>query len=410
MTARVVVEADGGSRGNPGPAGYGAVVLDPQTGAVLAERADVLGIATNNVAEYSGLIAGLRAAGELGARHVDVRMDSKLVVEQMSGRWQIKHEGLKPLAREAAALARGFERVTYKWIPRAENGRADALANSAMDGTPVSRNGPAAGGTAADASAAVAGQGSGAASKAGTTSASAGATSAAARAGSGAAPATQGASAPGGWVPRVEAPTRLILVRHGETPRTAEKRYSGRGDVPLTDRGQAQAKAAAGRVGLIADDVAAIVCSPLTRTRQTAEAIAARYARKPILEPDLIECDFGTWEGLTFGEVSAQWPGELTAWLGDTSLAPPGGESFDQVAERVRGAVAGLRAKYSGKTIVVVSHVSPIKVALREALDGGPGFLHQLHLDPAGVSLVDSWRDGGVSVRLVNDTSHLTHL
>ncbi|MGY0236569.1 bifunctional RNase H/acid phosphatase [Longispora urticae] len=369
MTARVVVEADGGSRGNPGPAGYGAVVLDPATGAVLAERADVLGIATNNVAEYSGLIAGLRAAGELGARQVDVRMDSKLVVEQMSGRWQIKHEGLKPLAREAAALARGFERVTYQWIPRAENARADALANSAMDGKPVSRNGA----TESDAPAAE-------------------------------------APAPGGWVPRAEAPTRLILVRHGETPRTAEKRYSGRGDVPLTDRGQAQAKAAAGRVGLIADDVAAIVCSPLTRTRQTAEAIAARYARKPVLEPDLIECDFGTWEGLTFGEVSAQWPAELTAWLGDTSLAPPGGESFDQVAERVRGAVARLRDRYSGKTIVVVSHVSPIKVALREALDGGPGFLHQLHLDPAGVSLVDSWRDGGVSVRLVNDTSHLTHL
>ena len=99
---RVVVEADGGSRGNPGPSGYGAVVLDSDTGAVLAERFEALGIATNNVAEYSGLIAGLEAAAELGAALVEVRMDSKLVVEQMSGRWQIKNPGLRPLAAKAA--------------------------------------------------------------------------------------------------------------------------------------------------------------------------------------------------------------------------------------------------------------------------------------------------------------------
>ncbi|MQA27618.1 MAG: reverse transcriptase-like protein, partial [Micromonosporaceae bacterium] len=98
----VIVEADGGARGNPGPAGYGAVVIDPESGEVLVERADALGVATNNVAEYSGLIAGLRAAAELGARSVEVLMDSKLVVEQMSGRWKIKHPGLRPLAVEAA--------------------------------------------------------------------------------------------------------------------------------------------------------------------------------------------------------------------------------------------------------------------------------------------------------------------
>ncbi len=100
MAPRVVsVEADGGSRGNPGPAGYGAVVRDPATGEVLAERSESLGTATNNVAEYQGLIAGLTAAAELGAAEVDVRMDSKLVVEQMCGRWQIKHPGLRPARR-----------------------------------------------------------------------------------------------------------------------------------------------------------------------------------------------------------------------------------------------------------------------------------------------------------------------
>ena len=129
---RVVIEADGGSRGNPGPAGYGAVILDTD-GEVLLERQGGLGVTTNNVAEYRGLIAGLEAAAELGATEVDVRMDSKLVVEQMSGNWKIKHPNLRPLAAAAAELAAGFASVTYAWIPRAANTRADALANEAMD-------------------------------------------------------------------------------------------------------------------------------------------------------------------------------------------------------------------------------------------------------------------------------------
>lgn len=130
---RVVVEADGGSRGNPGPAGYGAVVLDADSGAVLAERCAGLGVATNNVAEYQGLIAGLRAAIELGGTDVEVRMDSKLVVEQMSGRWKIKHPAMKPLASEAAGLVRQLGSVRFGWIPRERNTRADRLANQAMD-------------------------------------------------------------------------------------------------------------------------------------------------------------------------------------------------------------------------------------------------------------------------------------
>ncbi|MFD4151863.1 reverse transcriptase-like protein, partial [Streptomyces hydrogenans] len=129
----LVVEADGGSRGNPGPAGYGAVVLDPATGETLAEAAEYIGVATNNVAEYKGLIAGLRAALDLAPdATVRVRMDSKLVVEQMSGRWKIKHPDMKPLAAEAA-LAFPRERVRYEWIPRERNKHADRLANEAMD-------------------------------------------------------------------------------------------------------------------------------------------------------------------------------------------------------------------------------------------------------------------------------------
>jgi probable phosphoglycerate mutase len=134
VTRRLVVEADGGSRGNPGPAGYGAVVRDATTGEVLAEVSESIGRATNNVAEYSGLIAGLRAAATIArGADVEVRMDSKLVVEQMSGRWQIKHPDMRPLAAKARETARALGRVSYTWVPRSRNAHADRLANQAMD-------------------------------------------------------------------------------------------------------------------------------------------------------------------------------------------------------------------------------------------------------------------------------------
>ena len=141
MSRRLVVEADGGSRGNPGPAGYGALVRDAVSGTVLAERAESVGRATNNVAEYGGLVAGLQAALDLDpTADVEVRMDSKLVVEQMSGRWKVKHPDMQKLALQARQIARQLGSVRYTWVPRAQNGAADALANSAMDGRPVRRD------------------------------------------------------------------------------------------------------------------------------------------------------------------------------------------------------------------------------------------------------------------------------
>lgn len=129
----LIVESDGGSRGNPGPAGYGALVRDGASGEVLAERAGYVGIATNNVAEYRGLVAGLRAARAIDrSAAIDVRLDSKLLVEQMSGRWKIKHPDMRTLAIVARGIAAGTQ-VTYTWIPRSRNSDADALANEAMD-------------------------------------------------------------------------------------------------------------------------------------------------------------------------------------------------------------------------------------------------------------------------------------
>ena len=134
MTAvdEVVVWTDGGARGNPGPAGYGVSITD-RDGNVLAEFGDGIGWQTNNVAEYRGVIAGLERARDLGARRVEVRADSLLVVNQQLGRWKIKNEGLRPLAAEVQRLARGFQRVTWRHVPRERNRRADALANEAMD-------------------------------------------------------------------------------------------------------------------------------------------------------------------------------------------------------------------------------------------------------------------------------------
>ncbi|GIJ47002.1 bifunctional RNase H/acid phosphatase [Virgisporangium aliadipatigenens] len=406
---RVIVEADGGSRGNPGPAGYGAVVLDATTGEILAERAESIGTATNNVAEYGGLIAGLEAAVALGATEVDARMDSKLVVEQMSGRWQIKNEGLRPLAAKAADLVRRFDVVRFSWIPRAQNKRADALANRAMDaaaGKPVR----SARDVADDAEPAplprpeIAGPDSPGRRLARDIAAGASPARGAAAppVGSGG---TVGAAVPaGGWEPRLAAPLRLILIRHGETSLTAQRRYSGRVDVALTERGLAQARAVADSLTGVAID--AVVSSPLERCLRTAE-----FLKAPIVtDPDLIECDFGDWDGLTFAEVRERWPDRVNAWLASGDVAPPGGESFETVATRVQAAVSRIRTRFPQGNIAVVSHVSPIKLILRDALAAGEAFLHRAHLDPAGISTVDLYPDGGISVRGVNETAHLRFL
>jgi probable phosphoglycerate mutase len=364
MTADlVIVEADGGSRGNPGPAGYGAVVLDPATRAILAERSAFIGVATNNVAEYRGLIAGLEAARELGAQRVRVRMDSKLVVEQMRGTWQVKHPNLRPLAREATRLRQEFAEVSFDWIPREQNRHADRLANEAMD-------------AAADTTARAA-----------------------------AAPTRDEPDAgPPSWAPPSGARTRLILVRHGATAHSAEHRFSGRNDLPLNEDGRAQAAAlAARRFG----NIAAVVTSPLRRARETAEVLADALGMRPTVADAFTELDFGAFEGLTLAELRERFPAELAAWLASPDTAPPDGESFTALARRVRNGRTALIAKYPDANIVVVTHVTPIKMLVRAALDAPPGAIFRMYLDTASVSVVDYPADGSSSLRLFNDTGHV---
>lgn len=383
----VIVEADGGSRGNPGVAGYGAVVLDargyPGARTVLAERARGIGRATNNVAEYRGLIAGLEAAADLGARTVAVRMDSKLVVEQMSGRWKVKHPDMVPLAARARELAAGFAEASYTWVPRAENAHADRLANAAMDGAPVATTAAPAGEDSTEDTPPAGGAEANAAGRRG-------------------AAAGQGP----GWTAASGAPSRLVLLRHGQTELSVERRYSGRGDAPLTPLGADQAAAAARRIGA-RGAITAVVTSPLARACATAEASAAALGVPVAVDDDLIETDFGAWEGLTFREAAARDPGLHARWLGDPAVPPPGGESFLQVAERVRRARRRIAAEHPGESVLVVSHVTPIKMVLREALDVGYPLLYKLHLDLASISVAEFYPDGGSAVRLVNDTAHL---
>ncbi|MFE6091622.1 bifunctional RNase H/acid phosphatase [Streptomyces massasporeus] len=563
-----IVEADGGSRGNPGPAGYGAVVSDAATGETLRETAEYIGVATNNVAEYRGLLAGLRAAHALDpAATVHVRMDSKLVVEQMSGRWKIKHPDMKPLAAQAARVFPPG-RVTYEWIPRAQNKHADRLANEAMDAgargerwsetdstaeldtaaeaaaggaggagasgsavgaVPAEPPGDAAAGAArvrgalaegraAAAAAAAAGSGpdaarasteSGRGVPAGAVSGSAaddadaraaravegaravqddagGATRAAA-AGSGpevaqadadarasvraakadadagaakagadaraaqavkggadarAAQAVKGggdtraahaaqsdadtrvaqaakagadtraakAVAAPGWAPAdMGAPATFVLLRHGETPLTPQKRFSGSGgtDPSLSDVGRDQAERAAAMLAR-RGTIQAVVSSPLARTRETAGIVAARLGLDVAIDDGLRETDFGAWEGLTFAEVRERHPDDLNAWLASPDAEPTGGgESFAATATRLAATRDKLVAAHAGRTVLLVTHVTPIKTLVRLALGAPPESLFRMELSAASLSVVAYYADGNASVRLLNDTSYL---
>ncbi|MDV3128073.1 bifunctional RNase H/acid phosphatase [Mycobacterium sp. 21AC1] len=368
---KVIVEADGGSRGNPGPAGYGAVVFTADHAVVLAERKESIGRATNNVAEYRGLIAGLEAAAAQGATDVAVSMDSKLVVEQMTGRWRVKHPDLVVLRQEAAELAAGFDHISYSWIPRARNSHADRLANEAMDAAAEALH-------------------------------DAPVVTAVEKAVEKPAP----APAPVGWTGAVGAPTRLLLLRHGQTELSVERRYSGRGNPALTQEGRRQADAAARYLGALGG-VAAVVTSPLQRAYDTAAAAAKALGLDVVVDDDLIETDFGEWEGLTFAEAAQRDPELHRRWLRDTAIEPPGGESFDTVAHRVQRARDRIIAEHGAATVLVVSHVTPIKTMLRLALDAGEGILYRLHLDLASLSIAEFYSDGASSVRLVNQTAYL---
>ena len=384
---KLVIFADGGSRGNPGIAGSGTAVYNEDRSQLLREIAYVVGQkSTNNVAEYHGLLRGLEAAVELGADEVEFYMDSKLVVEQMNGRWKIKHPDMQKLAIEARRLLDQIPSFSLEWVPRAKNSVADALSNVAMDaaakGDPAGILDMGSG----DGAEAVAADGQDASGEVGGTSASTASSTAA------------------DWRPETGQSTRFILLRHGQTAMSAAKQYSGRANPELTELGKKQALAAA--QALADTHIDAVVCSPLRRCQQTAAAVVeGRDLRVETVE-DLIEVDFGRWEGKTFAEADAADPELHARWLKDTSVACPGGESLRAVHRRVSAARRKLQQRYAGQTVLVASHVNPIKSFVRQALDSGPQTPNHLFLELASVSEVEFF-DGGSTLHRFNDVGHL---
>ena len=373
----MIIEADGGSRGNPGPAAYGALLKDADTGEVIAEEGQTIGVATNNVAEYSGLIAGLKLA-ELYApgADIEVRMDSKLVVEQMSGRWKIKHPDMRPLAMEANQLA-PFG-TTYTWMPRERNKHADRLANEALDGK---RDGVTVLTSQVEEVAQQLSRDHEEDSLIEEIESPA-ATAAVDQAGE--------APHPGG------APTTLILLRHGVTPHTSGRRFSGGlgGDNPgLSDEGREQIRAAATWLTELKDKIDAVVCSPVRRTRESADIVAAELGLPLEEEPGFAEMEFGVWDGLSFMEVAEQHKESFEAWLGDLDSAPPGGESFRVVEARVQAGLDRVLEQHAGRIVVVVSHVTPIKTLVANALKAPLDAVFRMELSPASISVISFYPD-----------------
>lgn len=360
MSRTFHITADGGSRGNPGPAGYGAVVSED--GKVIAELFEYIGTASNNVAEYRGLIAGLQKVHELDPNaHVTVAMDSKLVIEQMSGRWQIKHPDMRELAK-LARQAHDVSLVTFSWIPRDENTHADRLANKALDGA---------------------------------------------------------ASEGGTIAPRKlnnlterlvsdETPTTIMFVRHGETPLTPTRRFSGIGEInpELTDKGIAQARAVAHEIAARTPEL--LFASPLKRTAMTAREVSTSTGLEITFDDQWLECDFGVWEGLTPAEVGERFPDEWSAWLTSTSYRVPGGESYAEVASRVEAGINDLVRLHPGKKICVVTHNIVIRAVAAFAMQAPLESMYHVDILPCSITTIAVWpSDGLTALKGLSERSHL---
>ena len=356
MPRHFMMTADGASRGNPGPAGYGSVVHE--NGVVVAELHEYIGTATNNVSEYSGLIAGLIAIHKIDPEAtVDVRMDSKLVVEQMSGRWQIKHADMRNLARDARE-AHDPKLITYIWIPREENSHADRLANRALD----ERNGNP----------------------------------------------MQPRNLLMERLRMSEAPTMIYFVRHGETILTPDRKFSGSGPInpELTAAGIGQAQLVG--IAAIKLGIEILISSPLQRTKQTATSISMTTGIEIVYDKTWYECDFGVWDGMSIEEVKSAYPREYQQWVASPSYAPPGGESYEALGWRVDEAIDNLVAKYPGKKVLVVTHNGVIKQAIRLALSAPAESIFHVDVSPCSISSISVWPSDGLrALRSANEQGHL---
>lgn len=372
---KLIIEADGGSRGNPGISGAGAVVIDAESGKVLKEISEAVGIATNNVAEYTAVLLGLEAALEIDSNaSILVRMDSKLVVEQMSGRWKIKHPDMMALGAKVQKLIANKD-ISFIWIPREQNVLADALANKAMDfaGDPIA--------SAVEFNLSE----------------------------------PSSIRAPR---PSADQATTLILVRHGRTALTESRKISGGdGENPdLSELGRADARQVAEELAVVGNGgnfaylvpPVAIIHSPIARAAQTAQAIANRLSIPMVENANLAEIGFGDWDGLTNEEVFTAFEQEYNQWRGSFEVAPPNGESLREFDARVRSAFDSILSAYAGQTVVVVAHVMPIRALLRIANDSSIAGFWRPNVGPASISIARYWGHEAAEVICVNSTAHLS--
>jgi probable phosphoglycerate mutase len=388
MTNHFIIEADGGSRGNPGSSGSGAIIIDAETGELVHELSVYIGQATNNVAEYRALLAAIQEVLRLDeSARVTVRMDSKLVIEQMRGAWKIKHPDMRALADEISELTQSLV-VDYVWIPRELNSRADALANLAMDMRSSLEPGLIAQGDTQKVLASNVVEFN-------TTKPSS-------------------VRAPGAVT---QPATTLILVRHGRTHLTESQRISGSGGLnpSLSEAGLADAQKVAielaefGRRGVFGhmNTPTAVISSPIARALETAATIAQKLSLSVEIEAELSEIGFGDWDGLTYEEAKAQSAETFESWRGSWNVAPPNGESLEEFDLRVQRGLDKILMEHPGSTIVVVSHVMPIRGIIRKALGASANAYWSIQVGPCSISVLRFWGDQAGEVVAVNSTKHL---
>lgn len=381
--SNLIIEADGGSRGNPGIAGSGACVIDADSGEVILEISKFIGIATNNVAEYLALVAGLEGAYSLNPdARILVRMDSKLVIEQMAGRWKIKHPDMQQIGARVQKIVAG-KQVRWQWIPREENSRADALANKAMDEqgdafVSTTKRKPRASVVEFNQDL------------------------------------PSSVRAPGGVT---EPLTTVVLIRHGRTHLTESKRISGRGgeNPGLSALGREDAHRVAKALAEIGNSgpwshlspISAIVSSPIQRTLDTAHIISNELGLGVEVNENIAEISFGDWDGHTNDEVKSRWSEEFRRWQGSWDVSPPSGESLEVFDTRVQTGRREILSAHAGKTVAVVSHVMPIRGFLRAGLDAGVSGYWRPQISPCSITIIRFWGDQAAEIITLNATSHL---
>jgi probable phosphoglycerate mutase len=365
----IFVYADGASRGNPGPASYGVSIVD-SAGNTIAEFGEQLGIRTNNYAEYQGVIAALRYLSTTEHRQITIRMDSKLVVEQLSGRWKVKSDDMRELVGEASRLLGPFE-AKLEWIPREQNFRADQMANQALDGGDFQT-----------------------------------------------VPSSIELSA---VQPRsIRAPRQhiepltLVLVRHGHTAATERDLIAGGtgNDPVLSELGEQDARAAAEAVGPLLEffglSVPSLVLhSPMLRTSQTASRIGTHIGVALQSDERLREISFGSWDGLEMTTLESEHPDSIANWRGSMSVRPPGGESILDLKDRVSSLVTDLVDRHAGQTVVLVSHMMPIRAITALSLPGAESIFWSYNFSPGGISILRFFGSKFAEQFVLNSCQHL---